>query len=268
MRKRITGTIEDYRSWLDFLLERQARLTLKAVSEARGAAALKGVSGGGHIQIRVFETAQSGLDTAIDVALGQFNRVCRYGGIEKDAFRRTTDASLYSFVEGIQTSIAPGAGSMPGSSEILKKKLPELTAYLDRALRWFDCGLLEVTEPEVPISMTNSIHVSGSVIGSAIQQGGEGNTQNAQIAMGDVTSTLLDLERALSEIAISDDDRSSLNADIKTIRAQLEKPLPSRSILAEAGCSIRSIIENIAASAVTPQALAALSSFVRSLGLS
>ncbi len=157
---------------------------------------------------------------------------------------------------------------MPGSLEILKKKLPELTPYLARALQWFDCGLLEVTEPEVLISMTNSIHVSGSVVGSAIQQGVEGGIQNAQIAMGDVTSTLSELERTLGEIAIAGDDRSSLNADIKTIRAQLEKPRPSRSILAKAGRSIRSIIENIAASAITPQALAALASFTRSLGLS
>jgi hypothetical protein len=268
MRKPIIATVEEYKSWLDFLLERQTVSTLKAVSEARGAAALKGVSGGGHIQIRIFEIAREGLDAAIDVALGQFNRISKYESAEQGAFRSATDASLRNFVGRLQAGLPPGSGVRSGPAEILSKKLPELPPYLERALLWFDCGLLEVTEPEVPISMTNSIHVGGSVIGSAIQQGVEGSSQNAQIAVGDINSSLAELERVLSEITITDTERTTLAADIKTIKAQLEKPQPSRGILIEAGRSIRSIVENIAASAITPQTLAALSTLTRALGLS
>lgn len=118
----------------------------------------------------------------------------------------------------------PRPGAMPGAGDLLRNRLPKLSSYLERALHWYDVGLLEVTEPQIPISMTNSIHVGGNVIGSAIQQGAEGSSQNTQIATGDITSSLGDLERALSEISIAEPERASLTADVKTIRAQLEKP--------------------------------------------
>lgn len=233
--------------------------TMKAVMALKSKAALANASGNSHVQIGSFEIANDGFDTAIDIALGQFKRITRGEDSNHGLFREATDASLRSFVAKVQEALMPGPGAMPGTGDLLKKRLPELSSYLERALHWYDVGLLEVSEPQVPISMTNSIHVGGNMIGSAIQQGAEGSSQNTQIATGDITSSLGNLERALSEISIAEAERASLAADVKTIRAQLEKPDPSRTIIVEAGRSIRSIVENIVASAITPQALAALS---------
>ncbi len=267
MRK-ITASVEEYSSWLDFVLERQRVTTMKAVMALKSKASLANASGNSRVQIGSLEIANDGLDAAIDIALGQFKRISRAEGLNQSLFREATDASLRSFVAKVQEALMPGTGAMPGTGDLLKKRVPELSLYLERALHWYDVGLLEVTEPQVPISMTNSIHVGGNVIGSAIQQGAEGSSQNTQIATGDITSSLGDLERALSEISIAEAERASLVADIKTIRAQLEKPNPSRTTIVEAGRSIRSVVENIVASAITPQVLAALSTFTRTLGLS
>lgn len=265
--QKITATVEDYKAWLDFVLERQRVTTMKAINILKSEAA-KANSYGSRVQVGIIEIANEGLDAAIDTALGQFKRMSKAKNSDQAQLRGATEETLHYFLAKLRSALMPGAGAMAGSDDLLRKRIPELSSYLERALHWYDVGLLEVTEPQVPISMTNSIHVGGNVINSPLQQGTEGSSQSTQIATGDITSSLGELERALSEISIADTERASLAADIKTIRAQLEKPSPSRTILVEAGRSIRSIVENIAASAITPQALDALSRFTSVLGLS
>jgi hypothetical protein len=263
----IGATADDYKSWLDFVLERQAVATLKEVMETRAKFSVAGAGTGSRVQVALIEIAQHGLDAAIDLALGQFNRVSIRANVDRSMLRGITEKCLRSFVVRLQTVLVPTAGAMPGSADILKTRMPELDGRLDKALHWFDRGLLTVTEPQVPISMTNTIHI-GSMVNSSVQQGSHDANQAIQIATGDISTALGELEGHLSTLTLAENEKTSIAADVATIKAQLLKPNPSRAILSEAGKSIRSIVENIAASAVTPQVLAALANFVRSIGLS
>ena len=59
-----------------------------------------------------------------------------------------------------------------------------------------------------------------------------------------------------------------LRADIATITSQVAKSEPSRGVLAEAGKSVRSIVEGITAGALTPSAVAAAMALAHVLGAS
>ena len=69
------------------------------------------------------------------------------------------------------------------------------------------------------------------------------------------------LEGVAKEIA-------ELKADLATIKAQLQKPVPNGAILTEAGKSVRSIAEGIVAGMMTSRAIQSVSELVRALGLS
>lgn len=268
MEEKISASPVDYRSWLAFVLERQLETVVKSANDIKGKLSLAGHGMGGSVLPRKLgEIARDGLDKAIDLALGQLNTVARKATVDRAILRSISEECLRSFLAQVKTKLSPGNQGQQASRDILMKNLSELDARLDRALHWFDAGLLTVTEPQVPISMTNAIHV-GSMIGSTIQQGSPNSNQNAQISIGDVGASLAEIERLIEQATIEDADRRTLAADIATIRAQLEKPAPSRSIIAEAGASIRSIVENLVASAIlSPQATQAAIAFGRAIGM-
>jgi len=58
-----------------------------------------------------------------------------------------------------------------------------------------------------------------------------------------------------------------LMTDVRTIRAQLEKPSPSRLIIQEAGKSLRHVVEGIAGGMLTPAMMTAASALWSVLGL-
>ena len=249
---------------MNFLMERQADKTLKDANATKGKFLAAGHGmGGSSLQLKMAEIARSGLDSAIDLALGQLNLVSKKSTIDSATLRAITEECLRTFLSRIVKQLTPSGGV----AEILRKGLADLTGHLDRALQWFDAGLLTVTEPQVPISMTNTIHI-GSMVGGSVQQGSPGAVQNVQISIGDVTESVNELEALLAETALGEADRTTLQADIATIKAQLAKPTPSKTILAEAGSSIRSVIENLVASAVlSPQATQLVNTLGRLLGL-
>ena len=268
MEEKISASADDYRSWLGFVLERQLETVMKAVNATKGKYAAAGQGMGSSApQLKLSEVAREGLDTAIDLAFGQLNTVARKASVDRATLRTITEECLRKFLDELLEKITPKTQGAPGHGDLLRKRLPELLPHLDRALHWFDAGLLTVTEPQVPISMTNAIHV-GSMIGSTIQQGSPNSNQSAEISIGDVGASLAEIERLIAQATIEDADRRALAADIATIRAQLEKPAPSRSIIAEAGASIRSIVENLVASAIlSPQATQAAIAFGRAIGM-
>lgn len=60
---------------------------------------------------------------------------------------------------------------------------------------------------------------------------------------------------------------AALTGDVQSIRAQLSKPLPTKSIVHEAGKSLRGIVEGIGAGVLTPGAVAAATALWSALGL-
>jgi hypothetical protein len=82
-----------------------------------------------------------------------------------------------------------------------------------------------------------------------------------------VTNALTTFESAISMSSLSANTISDLMADVQTIRAQLNKPSPSRSILREASKSLRSVLEGVAGGMLTPAIATAASSLWSALGL-
>ena len=110
-------------------------------------------------------------------------------------------------------------------------------------------------------------HATGII---AIQQGTTNSSQtvNGDHTGSDIGTALEALVGVLAEFNLPEPVRGDVEGDIDTIQAQLKKRSPSHSILVEAGKSLRAIVENVAATAVTPPALAATAAILwQSLGL-
>ena len=109
---------------------------------------------------------------------------------------------------------------------------------------------------EAPARAGNHINIHGSH-GVTVQQSVSNSTQTAIIANGEVREALSNFDRLLRPL-IKDSLHSEFDAEIKTIEAQLAKSAPSSSILMEAGKSLRSIVEGVAAGSLSaPAAMAA-----------
>ncbi|MFX6652786.1 hypothetical protein ABTG83_19840, partial [Acinetobacter baumannii] len=69
--------------------------------------------------------------------------------------------------------------------------------------------------------------------------------------VSETLGTVVDLLRPLLEPSA----QTELDAEAATIRAQLQKPRPNGIILRECGATLRSLVESVAANALTPPAL-------------
>lgn len=103
--------------------------------------------------------------------------------------------------------------------------------------------------------------------GSIVQANSPGASAHVSINVGEVGPALASLEAALGTAAIGQQDRAEIDAEIATIRAQLTKPSPSTIVLKESGRTLRSILENLTASAVQPVAWQGGRILWRALGL-
>jgi hypothetical protein len=116
--------------------------------------------------------------------------------------------------------------------------------------------------------MTYSISI-GTMQGGQVQQG---TKNSSQVAVDSFNST--DLTKAIDDLAAEflrapekPTRIAEIEADIATIRAQLAKPEPSKSILQEAGSSLRKLVEGVAAETLTPGVMSAAQTLFRMLGL-
>lgn len=117
-------------------------------------------------------------------------------------------------------------------------------------------------DPSVMITVGSIGHFTGN-LGSRNVSGDISvaiNVEAAKTALGA-------FEDALAEAPIPADILAELKPELNTIKAQLAKPKPSNTILAEAAHSVRNIIEGIVGGALTPHVLAAASALWSALGL-
>lgn len=104
---------------------------------------------------------------------------------------------------------------------------------------------------------------------SQLQQGSHQSSQIASFGL-DVESVRIAIsgfEAALGREKIAPEVREEIAAEVATIKAQLMKSTPSKSIIAEAGKSLRGISEGALGGALTPAAIAAASMLWHALGL-
>jgi hypothetical protein len=74
-------------------------------------------------------------------------------------------------------------------------------------------------------------------------------------------AALVEYETAIKAVDIPNPTLSEIEGDLGAIKAQLNKPTPSTTILSAAGRSLKSITEGVIAGILTPQAMAGAAAF-------
>jgi hypothetical protein len=251
-----TPTFEDFTKLLDWHLDQAVSLSersYKAISHRR--AAHGRFQSGGTI-IEVFDAAHSEFAKGVEAALGELKRIAAKATLDRNEMRRVTEARLRSFAERCKAAAKPDMLRSFGPAGPIQERLVKFDATLEHYLRQFDIGFLDLTEPEVPPTLSTSI-VAHNVSGVAIQQGSLHSTQHAvgEINVHAVQAAVDALEKELVSVAALADKQREWDGDLSTIKAQLSKSSPSRTIINEAGRSLRNLVENAIGNAFTPPAL-------------
>jgi hypothetical protein len=268
---RDSATIEDFRAWLDLHLDTTVKETLFALNKMRNEAMRAGIYDSGPSALREVEIMEQGLRRGIDLALGKFKHARRVTSLDHAALRRVTQERLNAFLSKVKAPLRPKAGGRRSNHPAIVKlhadALPKLDAHLEFALRQFDVGLLDPTEPDTPLTMNNSISI-GVMSGGMLQQATDHSSQSASNSfnVGSAKEALDALTETLKGAMLPQDTLADIQADIETIRAQLAKATPSPSIVREAARSLRSIVEGIAAGVLTSPVAEAAEKLFRVLG--
>ena len=112
-------------------------------------------------------------------------------------------------------------------------------------------GVIKVEEalasPDKPISHLSPVSIIqiDTMIGSQIQQASPGSTQKVKLIENNVQLITLvnELKEAIDQLGLSNEQKTDLHAEIKTIEAQQKSTKPNTIILTESFSSIRRILE-------------------------
>ena len=97
----------------------------------------------------------------------------------------------------------------------------------------------------------NVINV-GNMHGSSIQQGSQGATSliDYKSRGAELRNLLEEMKNSVDDLRLSAAARTQLQADVRTVEAQLESPNPKPSIIRESLHSLKTIMENAAGSVI------------------
>jgi hypothetical protein len=237
-----------------------------AVAQIKSEHASRGILNSGTTIIRVFGEVRKEFYSGIEAAFGEQKRAVRKTKLDHQELRQVTVQCLVNFMNEAK-AITEWSSFRPLAAEAVDQNLRGFDKPFNFKVRQFDVGFFDPPEPEIP-QVSNSINI-GSMTGSPIQQGSPNATQEVQMTLNieAVTNALTTFESAISMSSLSANTISDLMADVQTIRAQLNKPSPSRSILREASKSLRSVLEGVAGGMLTPAIATAASSLWSALGL-
>jgi hypothetical protein len=259
-------TIDDFLELVDWHISKALDRAGQAVTRVRGEASARGRLNSGMAVIFSIEAVRKEFDSGVEAVLGELKRVARKTKLDRDDLRQNAFKRLENFVTAAKAvAQTPEASSFPSNQ--LDEQLAAFDQHLRFAKRQFDVGFLQPAEPEAP-PVTNAINI-GSMTNSAIQQGSPGAEQTVNFTLNiEVATTALNgFESAIESADLPSKTVDELMGDIRTIRAQLAKPSPSRRIIQEAGKSLRNVVEGIAGGMLTPTVTAAAVALWSALGI-
>jgi hypothetical protein len=252
-------TINDFLELIDWHIARATDCMLRAVNQVAGE--FTGAFHGSRRVLCSIEAALTEFEAGVDATLGELKRVItKTARLDPHELRQAAAQRLENFAVA-----AKDAARVDRYRTEFQGQLAAFDQYLRFALRQFDVGFLDPSEPEVP-PVANSINI-GTMTGSVIQQGSPGATQTVNLNIEGALAALHTFESELSKVQIDGRTMNDLAADIATIKAQLSKPSPSVGILQEAGKSLRNVVESIAAGVLTSEVVAAAIALANALGL-
>ena len=261
-------TLDDFKSWMQEHLDAAITDIQQSVSEIERRNNAAGRYRSGSTVVQVYEAALRDFSRGIDKALGELKRALRITDVNPSILRRENETLLLKFTEQAKEATKPHKLWEFAGPKLVKEKLAEFDRKLQFSLRQFAVGFLDPDEPVARPLATHNIHVQ-SMVGGAIQQGTTGSTQNVSttINLGDVRAAFAQLNDALKSAELPTPADSEMRADLDTIKAQLNKEAPSTTILQEAGRSLRTISEGLAANVLALPSAAGLEALLKALGV-
>jgi hypothetical protein len=260
-------TINDFLALIDWHTAKALDRANRAVNDVRGQASFHGRLNSGSAVINSVKAMRKEFDLGVESVLGELKRVIQTTKLDRDKLRESAVQRLTNFATAAKAIAQTPEASSMGMGEYLNKQFAEIDRHLQFSVRQFEVGFFDPAEPEIP-PVANSITI-GTMTGSAIMQGSPGAKQTVDITLNvqSITNALADFESAMSTAGLPAKTIDELMADVRTIRAQLAKPSPSRLIIQEAGKSLRNVVEGIAGGMLTPAAMTAAAALWSVLGL-
>ena len=260
-------TTNDFLELIDWHIAKARDRAARAVNEVRGKATHAGAFHSGGTAMHSIERARTEFDVGVDAVLGELKRVTQSTKLNRDDLLQLAVQRLEQFAIAAKAISQAEQFRSMGIGQQIDEQLAGFDRHLQFVVRQFDVGLRVPAEPEVP-TVPNSIIV-GTMIGSSIAQASPAAKQTVEFTLNVETATtaLATFESAIAGAGLPPKTVDELMADVHTIRAQLQKPSPSRLIIHEAGKSLRNVVEGITGGMLTPAAMTAAAALWSALGL-
>lgn len=255
-----------FRSHLTALLQEMGEATAQARTKVVLEASQSGTVRSSMTQMRLEEIAREQLDWLL-LELVSAGDHARSRGLATAAIDHQIDSALTNGVNSLVMQLQAGARDL-GEYGARVSAMGHQKARAETRLARYRSGYLKPTTAKnsgstYSISITSSPGANANQLGSYVTQSSE-VTLDASAAM-----TALDkLLKALSELDRDVQGRSEAEADIHSLRLQLQRQQPDRTLLQALGRSVRSVMEGTLAGVLAAPAAEAASHLWEALGIS
>lgn len=193
------------------------------------------------------------------------------------------DPALERSVSAIETELGLDKKTVNNILDYLRDKgLIEQKPLDDEKISIMPKGIREIKEalaqPDkltghfrpILIDTVNVINVTGDITTSQIQQASSGATQKLIISSDKKEKIIKEIEslkKAIEQYSIQQEQRSEINAEIRTIQEQLKSPKPKFKIISECGRSMRNVLEGALGSTIAAGLLAKAPTLLSIIGV-
>jgi hypothetical protein len=195
-------TINDFLDNVKWHLAKAADRAGRAVASTQGLLASKGGLNSGRAIIMIFDAVRTEFDAAIDTVFGELKRTINRTHLNRGDLRQAAVSCLENFA--IEMKALTNADQYRSlAAQAVDERLTAMDRHLAFAIRQFDTGFIDPSEPERP-NVNNSINI-GTMTGSAIQHGSPGATQSIQfnLKIDEARSALAAFESAMQTVQLS-----------------------------------------------------------------
>jgi uncharacterized protein YlxP (DUF503 family) len=224
----------------------------------------------GAFGIAVVKAAKEAFERIVASVLRELERSAELMPDQKHQLRDLTYQRLESLAREMRSLSGFEKLARTGhpAARHVESALQTLPGRLSVMLQQFDAGMFGPADLVQSAVTHNNVSVGGNLVGG-VQQGSHGSTQNVRVAtdVKAITDAVDAFQRAFVAVSVPVESRAEIESELATIRAQLAKSVPNRTILYEAGKSIRSLAEGVIAGMMTPQAVAAAATLWSMLGV-
>lgn len=262
-------TIDDLQSKLAMIASDISRDAVKEKENIQSKAAKANALGASSFRRQLLECADSYLDKATSLILGELRRTIATTSINKNEAREEAETILRNLVHSFQNTFKPSGNSSSPARIEMPDRTASMNERLSRHLQHFDAGLYTPAEPEplAPITHHHNTVQADTIYG--LQQGTSHSTMtvSVEIERRSAMRWVEEIKRELATIDQPSPELEEIRADLDTIKAQLDKKMPNRSILSAALESLKNIAEGVAVNLITPKTHDAIGALALALGV-